>query len=124
MPCGSRIREDLFYRETGQGASITSYQDSLKCTLALFANGLFAYGAGNLIGSAVNPPTSSGGTPYIVTSANALLGRFGDHGDGVNTFSLLPGSPAIGTGLPGGQYEPIDGRGYPRSDNNKWDIGA
>src|SRR6478736_1517983 len=35
MPFQSRIREDLFYRETGQGASITSYQGSLKCALAL-----------------------------------------------------------------------------------------
>ena len=35
MPLPSRIREDLFYRKTGQGASITSCQGPLKCALAL-----------------------------------------------------------------------------------------
>src|SRR5262249_8204143 len=48
-----------------------------------------------------------------------------DHGDGIKTFSLLPYSPAIGTGDvnalgPG----PYDGRGFPRVVNGKVDIGA
>jgi hypothetical protein len=56
MPFQSRIREDLFYRETGQGASITSCQGSLECAPALVCSrsGLSAL---------LNRATSTGNRP-------------------------------------------------------------
>ncbi len=87
------------------------------------ANNLEVFGSSNLVGSGINLPTS-GTYPFSVSSANPLLGPFADHGDGVLTFSLLPGSPAIGAGTPGGVNDSSDGRGYPRGYNNSYDIGA
>ena len=57
---------------------------------------------------------------------NPLLGPLANHGDGRLTYSLLPGSPALGAGNPSQTFsEQFDGRGTPRIDSSgKVDIGA
>jgi hypothetical protein len=88
-------------------------------------NTLEAFGDFNLIGTISGTPTDPTGNPFVATSANPLLGRFSDHGNGVYTFGLLPGSPAIGLEPVGlAVATPFDGRGYARSYNNKQDVGA
>ena len=68
------------------------------------------------------------GTPGADASMaeNPLLGPLANHGDGRLTYSLLPGSPALGAGNPSETYsEQLDGRGMPRfSSNGQVDIGA
>ena len=55
---------------------------------------------------------------------NPLLGPLANHGDGVFTFSLMPGSPALNNGI--GPYESyvLDGRGYPFPAYGSYSIGA
>ena len=73
----------------------------------------------------VNPgPGTPSGYDSII--ANPLLGPLADHGHGVLTYSLLPGSPALGSGNSSETYSAqFDGRGLPRVDSSgKVDIGA
>ncbi|MFI5457323.1 MAG: choice-of-anchor Q domain-containing protein [Isosphaerales bacterium] len=81
-----------------------------------------ATGGHNII-SNPGPGTPSG---YIYSTANPLLGPLADHGHGVMTYSLLPGSPALSTGDPTSTFtEQFDGRGLPRVDSSgNVDIGA
>jgi hypothetical protein len=94
-----------------------------------------AMGMADVLGSTANLTNSSHfffGAYNIFTNTNPLLGGLGNHGNGVETFSLSPGSPAIGTATPygasggTGNLNPnFDGRGYPRSQNGStFDIGA
>ena len=63
---------------------------------------------------------------FVYSRANPLLGPLADHGGGLKTYSLLPGSPAIQAGsqsylaFPG----PTDARGLPRMVGGTIDIGA
>lgn len=62
---------------------------------------------------------------FIATTADPQLGPFGDHGNGVLTYSLRANSPAIGIGnvaAIGGVSQ--DARGLPRIYNNQVDLGA
>ena len=61
--------------------------------------------------------------PFI-QNVNPLLGPLANHGDGVLTFSLMPGSPALNNGF--GPYESyvLDGRGYPFPAYGSDSIGA
>ncbi|MHB1557671.1 MAG: LamG-like jellyroll fold domain-containing protein, partial [Isosphaeraceae bacterium] len=80
-----------------------------------------------LIGTSANVPSvifqTIGYSPFI-EGQNPLLGPLADHGDGVLTFSLMPGSPALNNGI--GPYETyvLDGRGYPFPANGSYSIGA
>ncbi len=80
-----------------------------------------------LIGTSWNIPSvifqTIGYTPFI-QGENPLLGPLADHGDGVLTFSLMPGSPALNHGI--GAYESyvLDGRGYPFPAYGSDSIGA
>jgi hypothetical protein len=69
------------------------------------------------------PGTPSG---YASMPFNPLLGPIANHGDGRLTYSLLPGSPALGAGNPNETFsEQFDGRGMPRlNSTGKVDIGA
>ena len=67
--------------------------------------------------------------PYnsLYQTSNPLLGPLANHGDGVLTFSLLPGSPALNTatGYTNTPFPvPLDGRGYPFPSSGPYDIGA
>lgn len=69
------------------------------------------------------PISTAPGLPII--SGDPKLGAFGDHGNGIRTFSLLPGSAAINAGNPQRtHYGGVDGRGLPRYVGNSLDIGA
>ena len=87
------------------------------------ANPTLVSGAANLIGSIVNTP-STVVYPFIASSADPMFASLTslDHGNGVLSLSLLPGSPAIGKGVT--DSSPLDGRGYPRIANGHLDIGA
>ena len=80
-----------------------------------------------LIGTSKNVPNNIDfdiiGTPFI-QGVNPLLGPLANHGDGVLTFSLMPGSPALNNGS--GPYESyvLDGRGYPFPTYQFVSIGA
>ncbi len=80
-----------------------------------------------LIGTSVNIPSvifQTIGYSAFIQNVNPLLGPLANHGDGVLTFSLLPGSPALNTGI--GPYENylLDGRGYPFPGYGSYSIGA
>jgi hypothetical protein len=85
-----------------------------------YGNLTFSFGGTNLIGVA------SGIYPsMILTSANPQLGPLAAHGNGLLTYSLQPGSPAIGVGNVGATWSsPVDGRGSPRLLNGFVDLGA
>jgi len=80
-----------------------------------------------LIGTSLNIPSvifQTSAYSNFIQNVNPLLGPLADHGDGVYTFSLLPGSPALNTGI--GPYESylLDGRGYPFPGYGSDSIGA
>ncbi len=71
-------------------------------------------------------PGANTPSAYLGLVVNPLLGPLANQGAGRLTYSLLPGSPALGAGNPSATYsEQIDGRGAPRLDSSgKVDIGA
>jgi hypothetical protein len=80
-----------------------------------------------LIGTSANIPSvifQLNAYSKFIQGVNPLLGPLADHGDGVYTFSLLPGSPALNIGI--GPYENylLDGRGYPFPPYGSDSIGA
>jgi|GEM_PF-5680523 len=121
--------------DAGNGDPILGYTTATVYTSIIAnnfggADAYFTYsqrvnGDHNLIGNAINPPTA-GTSPFTVGSPNPMLGPFADHGNGVLTFSLLPNSPAIAAGSKGGVnvFGATDGRGYARTYNGRYDIGA
>jgi hypothetical protein len=62
-------------------------------------------------------------TGTIAAPLNALLASLGNNGGPTQTMALLPGSPAIDAGNPGGQVM-TDQRGVGRPQGNAPDIGA
>lgn len=63
------------------------------------------------------------GVHYL--TANPLLGALGNNGGGVQTFALLPGSPAINAGDNAGAAGlSTDARGFPRVVSGTVDLGA
>lgn len=80
-------------------------------------------GGSNLIGSAA---ANLGSAPsgLIATSANPELGPLADHGNGVYSYSIPAGSPAIGVGNVAQAIGAVDGRGLSRTEDGKVDIGA
>ena len=102
---------------------------SINNTILFSNNGQYDYyatidtttsGGNNIIGSA------GPGTSFGYQSVNPLLGPLADHGHGLLTYSLEPGSPALATGNPAITYgAQFDGRGMPRIDaSGHIDIGA
>ncbi len=95
-----------------------------------FQNSAGAFVVSLLVGSSVNLSSNPVvQIPYnsLYQTSNPLLGPLANHGDGVLTFSLLPGSPALGTGTgyTGSSSEtPLDGRGYPFPSSGPYDIGS
>ena len=85
-----------------------------------YGSSIFSFGGTNLIGASIGVAGN-----LILTSANPLLGPLANHGNGLLTYSLLPGSPAIGVGNVGATWSsPVDGRGSPRLLNGLVDLGA
>ena len=85
-----------------------------------FANAFYSYGGSNI----VSAPGIGVAPGLILTTTNPLLGPLADHGNGLPTFSLLPGSPALGAGFLAFGEGPLDGRGMPRMVGGKVDIGT
>ena len=94
----------------------------------------FDYGDGNLITSSSGvPATSSSGTGLIITSTkDPELGALAQRTDGIWSYDLLPGSPALNAGdatfIAGIYDDPgdvaLDIQGLPRFNNGLVDIGA
>jgi hypothetical protein len=86
--------------------------------LASLGHNLIGVGAGSsgfvdtdLVGTAADP-------------IDPLLGPLADNGGPTQTMALLPGSTAIGAGLPTGDRWDQRGPGYDRTVNGRTDIGA
>jgi hypothetical protein len=79
-----------------------------------------------LIGTSANLPSVDflNISPTFLQNVNPLLGPLADHGDGVLTFSLMPGSPALNDGLGPYMSYMLDGRGYPFPVTGTDSIGA
>ena len=71
-------------------------------------------------------PGANTPSAYLGLVTTPLMGPLANHGAGRLTFSLLPGSAALGSGNPNTTYyEQFDGRGASRIDSSgKIDIGA
>lgn len=113
---GQFLANNIIYGNLARYNASVAYPDDCDYT----PNGV-TFGGSNLI----NAPGSGVAPSIILSRANPMLGPLGDHGNGIQTYSLLPGSPALNAGnagLTGGV--PFDGRGRPRVVNNQVDIGA
>lgn len=60
----------------------------------------------------------------ITVNSDPKLSTLGFHGGLTRTLALLPGSPAIGAGLPGTLATDQRGPGYPRATSGLTDIGS
>jgi hypothetical protein len=81
----------------------------------------------NVIGTATGSGLSFdfNGNQFLLGVIPLRLGPLGNYGGPTQTMPLLPGSPALGQGAPGGAGVPTtDQRGFPRPTSGRVDVGA
>jgi hypothetical protein len=125
---GDRIASQLYAGHIGMGTgkATTELHNTIISGDGMSHN-FFADTAGTFISDGHNLSSDDAGGSLPGSgdqvNANPLLGLLQDNGGPTLTLSLLPGSPAIGTGDTANS-PPTDQRGFARSVNGAVDVGA
>jgi hypothetical protein len=115
------------------GNSIVAQNVAAPSPDIFISSGSIVSAGGNLIGSTNGFPAGTFNQTNDQTGVDPLLGALQDNGGNVTTHSLLPGSPAINTGINSNAVDPFDnspllfdarGTGFSRISGGVVDKGA